>query len=242
VGAGSRLSERQHAWKENTCKRNGNFELLQSFLSFLRQINAMEPRERILHESMTQFMQYGARAVKLDDIATNLGMSKKTLYQYFPDKETLVFEVMQHVTQHKNCEIQGLLEEAADPIDALLRVNKYFNASLAEINPLLFMELRKYYPKAWNYFKEFQECHITQDVGNNLQKGIAMGLYRPDINVPLVSKMYHLIIEMVFDTDAFPIQTFTRLEVRKETFTIFLYGIATPAGRTLIDQYWEQIK
>jgi hypothetical protein len=47
---------------------------------------------------------------------------------------------------------------------------------------------------------------------------------------------------MVFDTDAFPIQTFTRLEVRKETFTIFLYGIATPAGRTLIDQYWEQIK
>lgn len=202
----------------------------------------MEPRERILHESMTQFMQYGARAVKLDDIAAALGMSKKTIYQYFPDKETLVFEVMQHVTQHKNCEIQSILEEATDPIDALLRVNKYFNASLTGINPLLFMELRKYYPKAWNYFHEFQQCHIAQDVGNNLQKGIELGLYRPDINVALVSKMYYLIVEMVFDTDTYPIQQFTRLEVRKETFSIFLFGIATPAGRDLIAQYTQQMQ
>lgn len=197
----------------------------------------MDVRQRIVDEATTQFMKFGVRSVTMDEISTALGMSKKTLYQFFKDKDALVWACIEEKTTQHQCHLDTFKDLAADPIDLMLRINQYFNMTLAAINPLMLSDLKRYHPKAWVHFKEFRDNNMREDVHQNLTKGVELGLYRADLNIRLVCRFYSQLVDMVFDPEQFPLQDFTRLEVRRETIMIYLYGIATDKGRALIDQY-----
>jgi AcrR family transcriptional regulator len=200
----------------------------------------MDPRERIINTAMHLFMYRSVRGVTMDDIAGELGMSKKTLYQYFPNKAEIVEGVtLQHFSAEK-CTMADILAEAIDPVDAMVRSMEAFARSFREVPSNTIHDIRKYYPKAWALFYEYKTAFVLPVVKNNLEAGVKAGLYRKDMDVDIVAKLRLEQIEMVLDPVAFPPQEYNIAKLQIEQYALFLHGIVTLKGKKLIYKYLNQ--
>lgn len=176
----------------------------------------------------------------MDDIAKELGISKKTIYQHFNDKDAIVKEVVEQELACEKLDIDRLGAEASDPIEEVLRTSDYIQASFSTISPVLLHDLKKYHPKAWNLFQKHKHEHIIQGVIDNLQRGIEKGYYRHNINVDVLARMRVEQIEMGFDPAIFPPQKFSMIDVHVQLIHHFLRGILTDKGFTLYNTYVDK--
>lgn len=200
----------------------------------------MPVRERILKTAVDLFWRYGVKSITMDDIAKELGISKKTIYQHFNDKDAIVKEVVEQELACEKIDIERLEAEASDPIEEVLRTSDYIQASFGTISPVLLHDLKKFHPKAWNLFQKHKYEHIIQSIADNLQRGIAMGLYRDTINVDVLARMRVEQIEMAFDPVIFPPQKFSMIDVHIQLIHHFLRGILTDKGFTLYNTYIDK--
>jgi AcrR family transcriptional regulator len=197
----------------------------------------MELRERILQVSMGLFYQYGIKSITMDDIARELGISKKTIYQYFKDKDQIVCEVTNtHMVREQSC-IQEFNETAKDPIDELVHISKKLRQTFQMMHPSLLFDLKKYHPNAMKYFSKFMEECVLGSVRDNLENGKKMGLYRPEINPDIISKLRIKEAELVFDGNSFPMGQYDLPEVQGQFFDHFMYGIVSDSGNKLLKKY-----
>ena len=196
-------------------------------------------KERILQHAWQVFLRRGVRSVTMDEIASDLGMSKKTLYQHFDNKADLVLCVSQMQCEQEEREIDEAAEGGKDAIDQLLRVMTWVARMLSSINPNLIYELKKYYPEAWETHQNHSDSHVINKLTENLQWGIREGLYRKELDVEFVARMRAAQIETGFNEQFFPHSKFNQLTVQRNMLEIFLYGITTPEGRELIPQYFR---
>lgn len=200
----------------------------------------MEPRTRILTEADSLFKRRGVRAVTMDDIARELGMSKKTLYQYFSNKAEIVQGVSSAYFEQERCMTDEIMEKAKDPVEEILLILQAFTNTMHEIPTNMVYEIQKYYPKAWCQFHEFKETYIMDAVRQNLITGVEKGLYRKDMDIEIVTKLRVEQLEMIFDQDKFPPKKYDAMMVQAEQFTLFLHGIVTMKGKKLIYKYLNQ--
>src|SRR5260221_3490365 len=114
----------------------------------------MEPKQRILEKAHELFMQYGIRSVSMDDISNNLGMSKKTLYQYFSDKDELVEAVVDGHIGGMQTDCLGCRKDARDAVHEVFIVMERIIEQLGNMNPIVLHDLSKFHFKAYNKFKE----------------------------------------------------------------------------------------
>jgi AcrR family transcriptional regulator len=196
-------------------------------------------RERILQHAWQVFIKRGVRSVTMDEIASKLGMSKKTLYQHFANKAELVMCVSQMQCDREEREIDEVSEGGVDAVDELLRVMSWVAKMLTSINPNLIPELKKYYPEAWEIHETHSDFHVINKLTENLKRGIEEGLYRKELDVELVARMRAAQIETGFNEQFFPPSKFNQLTVQRNMLEVFLYGITTPQGRELIPQYFR---
>ncbi|WP_373512842.1 TetR/AcrR family transcriptional regulator [Persicitalea sp.] len=197
-------------------------------------------KDRILKSAVDLFWRYGVKSVTMDDIAKELGISKKTIYQQFSDKDAIVKEVVEIELNSEQCDIDRLEAEANDPIEEVMRTSDYMRASFATMNPVLLNDLKKYHPKAWASFQKHKHEHIIQSISGNLQRGVAAGLYRNDIDVDVLARMRVEQIEMAFDPAIFPPQKFAMIEVHTQLIHHFLRGILTAQGFEVYNNYAEK--
>lgn len=192
---------------------------------------------RILEHAQQVFMRYGVRSITMDDLAKGLGISKKTIYQYYSNKADLVYEVSKaHFKQEElNCELAA--NSAVDPIDEMVKVVKWSLEMFQNVAPNLIFEIQKYYPKAWNLFNEFREHFVLRELRRNLQKGIDQGLYRSDLNLEIAARMRIVQIDMSVNPAYFPPNAFPPVEVQSQMFETYIRGIVTDKGRQLLSQY-----
>lgn len=186
------------------------------------------------------FWRYGVKSVTMDDIAKELGISKKTIYQQFNDKDAIVKDVVEREMQCEQTDMERLEAEASNPIDEVMRTSDYIRASFATVSPVLLNDLKKYHPKAWTIFQKHKHEHIIQGISGNLQRGIAAGLYRDDIDVDVLARMRVEQIEMAFDPAIFPPQKFAIIEVHTQLIHHFLRGILTDQGFEVYNNYAEK--
>ena len=119
----------------------------------------MEPEEKIIKGAEELFFRFGVRSVTMDDIAKHLGMSKKTIYQCYKDKDEMVFKLMQvQVQQHEEV-FGGIQKTSANVIEEVFEIMKEISSYLSRVNPLLMYELQKYYPKAYFYPENGRKLH-----------------------------------------------------------------------------------
>jgi TetR/AcrR family transcriptional regulator, cholesterol catabolism regulator len=197
-------------------------------------------RERILKTAVDLFWRYGVKSITMDDIAKELGISKKTIYQHFNDKDAIVKEVVEQELACEKTDIDRLEAESRDPIEEVLRTSDYIQASFGTISPVLLHDLKKYHPKAWNLFQKHKHEHIIQGIIENLQRGIQLGFYRESINVEVLARMRVEQIEMAFDPSIFPPQKFSMIDVHVQLIHHFLRGILTDKGFTLYNTYVDK--
>lgn len=197
----------------------------------------MELRERILQEADQLFHAYGIRSVSMDDIARKLGISKKTIYQYYKDKDELVCVMVHEMLSHDIREFQLISERAKDAIEEMLLGAEQVKKMIRTVNPVVVFDLQKYHPQAWNIYRTFKEQHFLGALIRLLQRGVAEGYFRKEINIEVLAKMRVEQVQMGFDPTLFPFDKYNVMEVQWEFFDHFIHGIVTLKGYSKLVQY-----
>lgn len=199
----------------------------------------METKDRILKGAEELFFKYGIKSITMDDIAKHLGISKKTIYQFYADKNEVVEKLMMQSTQTNECEFRKIGEQSANVIEEVFAMMKHMGAMFSQMNPNLFYDLQKYHPNSWKMFKKFKEECIEVMVENSVKRGIEQGLVRADINTKIMARLRMEQVEMGFNPQAFPPDKFKILDVQLALLDHFLHGICTLKGHKLINKYKE---
>lgn len=200
----------------------------------------MEAKERILIKAEELFMQYGIRSVSMDDIANNLGMSKKTLYQYYIDKDELVDAVVSgHINDMQN-ECVNSKNDAKDAVHEIFITMEYIMEELTNMNPMLLYDLEKFHFRSYQRFKDHKDKFLAKVIRENLEWGIQDELYRADINVDVMCKFRLESMMIPFNVGLFPPGKYNLASVSQQIIEHFLYGLATIKGHKLIQKYNEQ--
>lgn len=197
----------------------------------------IEMKERIVKGAEEYFLSYGVKIITMDEIARNLGISKKTIYQYYKDKNELVCEVINnHLKEREKCYLQ-IADLAADPIDELIKLSEYIRDSFRNINSIILFEVERYFPKAYKNWVDHKEKCLKVYIVDILNKGKVQGLFRQDINVEMLARLRIEEIQLGFNTFVFPPLQFPIQELQLQFIDYFLHGICTLKGHKLINQY-----
>lgn len=199
----------------------------------------MDVRERIIEEATGQFFKYGIRNITMDEIAASLGISKRTVYETFKDKNELIETCLKVLTQKQDEKNQKIIADSANVIEAMFVFIQEGIKSMNSINPVFFFDMKKYYPAIWkSLHKENKEkgYRLTHTM---LRKGVNEGLYRKDINITIVAKLFHEQISLMADENIFPRDQFDHAEVFRNLMINFARGISTTKGIEIIDKFLE---
>ena len=197
-------------------------------------------KERILAEAERLFWKYGVRSVTMEDISKQLGISKKTIYRHFSDKEQILYEVIQDKTGRNQLEMECMVEETANPVEEILSVLNMMQQKADHISPNLLMDIKRFYPHAFALFRQYKEGQIMRSILENIQKGISQGLYRSDINPAILARLRVEQIEMAFNNDLFPMEQYSMHDIQAELIHHFVRGMLTNEGFTIYNQYVNQ--
>lgn len=200
----------------------------------------MEVKKRILDKATEQFMRYGIRSVSMDDIASLLGISKKTIYQYFADKEQLVDAVMleEEERTHKDCSHCKI--HSVDAVQEMFLAMEQITTQFSQMNPVILYDLEKFHPSVFQRFLRLKNNYIFGVIKENINRGIDEGYYRPEINIDTISLFRIESIMMGFNLAVFPPSKYNLADVTREIMIHFLFGLATPQGYKRIQQYKQQ--
>ena len=185
-------------------------------------------------------MQYGIRSVSMDDIATQLGMSKKTIYQYFSDKDELVDAVLNGEINEMQCNCTDCSEKAQDAVHEIFLTLDHVEEQLRHINPIVLYDLEKFHFKTFQKFQQHKQKFLYEIFTRNITRGIAEELYRPEIHVDVMAKFRLESIMIPFNIITFPPARFNVADVTREIIEHFVYGLATPKGYKLIQKYKKE--
>lgn len=202
----------------------------------------MEPKERILIKSEELFMKFGIRSVSMDDIANHLGMSKKTLYQYFADKDELVTGVVDRHISKMEGDCSACHADARDAIHEIFITMERIVEQFSNMNPMLLYDMEKFHFRAYQRFLEHKNKFIHRIIKENIEWGIKDELYRSDVNVDVLSKYRIESMMIPFNISAFPPGKYNLAVTSEIILENFTYGLATVKGHRLIQKYNDQRK
>ncbi len=198
--------------------------------------------ERIIQGGEDLFMQAGIKSVTMDDIAKHLGMSKKTIYTFFNDKNELVIALMKKKLNEDECQIQSIIHNSSNVIEEMINMMKCSEEIFSRINPIVIHDMQKYHPDAWVEFQKFKSGVLVKTLEELLKKGIQQGFIRPEVDVKILAQMRLSQVEMGFNTTIFPVAEFNTWKVQYQMLEHFNYGVCTLKGHELLDQHKNNVK
>ncbi|MCW3089058.1 MAG: TetR/AcrR family transcriptional regulator [Ferruginibacter sp.] len=195
---------------------------------------------RIRQKAHELFMQYGLRSVSMDDIANSLGISKKTIYLYFADKDELVdavveseFQKNERICEYDRSNSVNAVHEIFMAIDMMVEM-------FSSMNPALIFDMQKYYPKAFLKFHRYKNDFLFNVVRDNILRGIKEGLYRTDIHVDIISRFRVESMMMSFNPEFNSKLKLSMAVIEEELIIHFLFGLVSVEGYHLILQYQQE--
>ncbi len=200
----------------------------------------LEAKEKILESAEELFIQYGIRSVTMDDVARAASMSKKTLYQYFDNKDGLVLEVAVDHFKKETEEFKGIFEESKDAIHEVLLVSQCLRKHVFRMNPSLLYDMQKYHGAAWDKYLEFKQSTIRGHIMDNIERGQREGFFRKEINAKILSILRVENVQMALNTRSFVQEGFDIPTVQLQILDHFIHGLLTDKGRTKYQEYLKQ--
>ena len=185
-------------------------------------------------------MRYGIRSISMDEIANHLGMSKKTIYQFYADKDSLVDDVINIEINKSKEDCTGQRSKSENALQEVFLAIDMVQEMLKHMNPSVLYDLEKYHAKAYRKFTEHKNKFFTDVIKTNLEWGIKDGLYRDDLNIDLLTRFRLVSMFLMFDTENFPVSKFSASDVVAAITDNFIMGISTPKGQKLIQKYKQQ--
>jgi AcrR family transcriptional regulator len=195
---------------------------------------------RIRDKARELFLRYGVRSVSMDDIATSLAMSKKTIYQYFADKNELVDEVVNDEVNNMQVECLEDSRKANDAIEEIFITVDRIVEQFRNMNPVIIYDLEKFHVRAYQRFMEYKNKFLLQIIRRNLEWGVREGLYRPEINIDVLAKFRLESMMIPFNMDLYPPSKYQLADVSRETIEHFVFGVASLKGYKLILKHQQK--
>lgn len=193
-------------------------------------------REKILEKAGEMFLNFGFKSVTMDDIANELGASKKTIYTHFKNKTELIKEVTDSIFCTVSEGIDVIHEQQKNPIIELFEIKRFVMEHLKNEKSSPQYQLQKYYPKIFAQLKQRQFEFMQNSIKENLQRGFEQGLFRENINTEFVARIYFYGMMAIKDDDLFPENKFTKLELMDNYLEYHLRGICTSKGIAIIEE------
>jgi len=202
----------------------------------------MEPKERIIKEARVLFFKLGIRSVTMDDIAAQVGMSKKTLYQHFADKDELVDNLVDGEVELMQNETIDCITNSANAIEEIFISMEMANKHFTKMNPMVLFDLHKFHFKSFQKFMEHKNNFLIKVITDNLRRGMAEELYRADTKIDIMAKYRLQMLMLPFDMEAYPPMQYNLMDVSNAMIENFLYGLSTEQGYKLIEKYKKERK
>ena len=193
-------------------------------------------KDKILDSAIALFHERGVKAVKMDDIANCLSISKRTLYEIYDNKEDLLFECVKTSFEHSEKELHESVENADNVMDILLRIYRLKMNLLRKTHPSFYCELEKY-PKILEYFEKQDGKRRAQQM-DFIKRGIREGYFRNDVN-------YDLILDLFDVSNRYIISNYNSLNYSMEQLSynlvfVFLRGFCTLRGVEILDKFLDE--
>ncbi|MEZ4886367.1 MAG: TetR/AcrR family transcriptional regulator [Chitinophagales bacterium] len=201
-----------------------------------------ETLQKIIQTANKHFTKYGIRSVSMDDIARELGMSKKTIYEKVGNKEALIKKAMEFHIQLDCAMTEDLQKKEGNAIDEMLGIADFVIQELSDLNPSVIYDLKKYYRNIWEMMEIHRYTHIHTNILRNLQNGIEQGLYRENIRPELIAHFYTGIAHVFTEGDFLEQKKYTVAEAYIEAFKYHIYGIASEKGIEYLKTNLPKIK
>ena len=195
-------------------------------------------RERIIEKAMQDFSKHGIRAVKMDTLAKELGVSKRTMYEIFEDKESLLFEGIKVYGDRKREYLHSYAEEGHDVIDIIMEAYHMKVEEVRAVNPDFYLDLMKY-PRLAQHMKEAQQ-KSREGFLAFMKRGVDDGYFRPDVNYELVPHIFDALGQYILSNSL--VQQYSVEELFSNCFLIALRGFCTEKGLHTIDKLMAEAK
>lgn len=202
----------------------------------LEQSSRAAVHQRIIDVAGEEFRKQGIRSVRMDDLASMLGISKRTLYEEFEDKEAVLTAVFEKQIQIMEDRYVQYKEESANVLELILKMFRVTLSEYAKTNPKYFEDMHRY-PKFKECFEEGKIKHM-QNIKVFLTQGMEQGIFRPDLNVELFVKVQQLIEEKGLKELK---EQYGMYETFQATVLVPLRGISTNKGIQMIDDFMEEM-
>ena len=199
----------------------------------------MEIQERILDTSFSLFRQFGTRSITMDDIAQKMGVSKKTLYAHFADKDELVVNAISRYLLEMDHESIENQQKAGDAIEELFLVMQTLDECFRYMNPIILFDIQRFHPRAFQVFQDYKNGGLQLTIRQNLERGVKEGLYRTELNIDIMTQYRVATTMLCFQPDAFPVAKYEMGKVQRELLEHYLYGLVSEEGYKRIGIYRE---
>ena len=193
----------------------------------------MNYKEEILKTTFDLVMKYGIKSISMDDISKSIGISKKTIYQFFENKRSLISEMIENHIQQDQDDIKVIISKSKNAIDEIVDIARHLLSFLKGMSPTMMYDTQKYYPKQWSKV-ESQHFNFFHDViKSNIERGQVEGLYIEDVNSEIISRLYIKQTLAIVDESTFPTNEYDKGELFKTLITYHIRGLMTPQGREM---------
>jgi AcrR family transcriptional regulator len=184
----------------------------------------------ILKIVLKLYTRYGIKSVTMDDVSRELGISKKTLYQFVHDKNELVEKAIDYQCKERMLYMKSLNLDKLPALKEVVEVGKMINKTISAFNPSFHYDLSKYYHHIYKKMMKINRESMAESMLHNLKKGKAEGFYRQNLNEEIIVKMHIANVENLAGIDFYNTQNVSPEEVQKELFTYHMHAILTPEG------------
>jgi AcrR family transcriptional regulator len=191
-----------------------------------------EIRERILNKAREMFTQFGYSKVTMEEVAAELGMSKKTLYKFFPGKEQLIRSIIMEV----KCEVSEycdalIQKEDVDFVDKLKQLMNFFTKQAEKFRGPLLNDLQKAVPECWEELNDLRIKHSYQKFSELLEQGKKAGAFREDIDQQLILLIFMNAMQALLSPDVLSRVPFSGNQVFETLIKVIFEGVLSEEGR-----------
>lgn len=199
-----------------------------------------DQKSRIVENASRMFLRYGIKSITMDEIAESQGISKRTLYEFFKNKEELLKECIDYNYQISIMQRDALKQQFPDdPLEIIYQTFRNIMINLNHIHPGFITDIQKYHSRLWKEHIESNQQENINFTKSVIDKGVKKGIFHKQINQDLLSVWIHKLMQQLHQTEMLPETQFQRTEVFQQLILNFIRGMATVDGLKKIDQKFE---
>ena len=202
--------------------------------------NSVNTEEHIIAAASGLFCKFGMKSVAMDNIARECGMSKKTLYQYFTDKATLINRVVQEIAAHHQAKLEEAKLVSSNVIEEVFNEFKIYVSALHDMHAVFFYELEKSFPDSWNFLVQLNNEYGYPFVVSNLNRGVSEGFYRSDLDIAATADIRMSQLRLMVTRNIHFVEARNILNDPDQVNLFYLHAITTPEGKEMMNKILKE--